>query len=276
MAESPATVPPSQATLRDAMTDYLKILKPEQRRLQENFVRRYVEYMPDDFAVAQLTGSRVESYAEAQIRPTDPNAADRVAALKAWFQFLKKKEYVTENYGIHIRVRKAPGRAAGRTTAQKLLDAPIEMTAEGIQALQEELGDIEGGMPAMEQAIATAREDGDLRENAPYHAAREAMAFKNQRKVQIETALKRAVVVDRSGNGDRSGVGSTVTVTRLGGDETVDFKLVGAREANAAEKKISVESPVGKQLLGRRPGDEVEINVPSGVIQYRIEAVSQV
>lgn len=275
MAESPATVPPSQATLRDAMTEYIKALKPEQRRFQETFVRRYVEFMGDDFQVAALTGSRVESYAEAQIRPTDPNAADRVAALKAWFQFLKKKEYVTENYGIHIRVRKAPGRPAGRTTAQRLQDAPIEMTAEGIDALQSELAEIESGMHDMEQAIATAREDGDLRENAPYHAAREALAFKNQRKAQIETALKRAVVVDRTGAGDRSGVGSTVTVTHLEKNETVVFKLVGAREANAAEKKISVESPVGKELLGRRPGDEVEINVPSGTIRYRIEAVSQ-
>jgi transcription elongation factor GreA len=257
------------------MNDYLRSLKPETRRNHESHVRRYVEFMGDNFEVGQLTGSRVESYAEAQIRPTDPNAQDRVAALKAWFQFLKKKEYVRENYGIHIRVRKAPGRAAGRSAGQRKEEEPIEMTAEGIETLKAELREIESQTPGMEDAIAHAREDGDLRENAPYHAAREALAFKNQRKQQIESALKRAVVADRSGKGDRSAVGSTVTVTRMDKDETIIFKLVGAREANAGERKISVESPVGKQLLGRRPGDEVEITVPSGVIHYRVDAVSQ-
>lgn len=256
------------------MNDYLRSLKPDLRRQYEPFVRRYVDFMGDTFQVGQLTGSRVESYAEAQIRPTDPNAQDRVAALKAWFQFLKKKEYVTENYGIHIRVRKAPGRAAGRSSGLRKEEEPIEMTAEGIDALRAELAEIEAQVPTMEQDIAHAREDGDLRENAPYHAAREALAFKNQRKQQIQTALKRAFVAQRSGKSDRSSVGSTVTVTRLDKQETLNFKLVGAREANAGEKKISVESPVGKELLGRRPGDEVEITVPSGVIHYRIDAVS--
>jgi transcription elongation factor GreA len=257
------------------MNDYLRSLKPDIRRQHENFVRRYVDFMGEGFEVGQLTGSRVESYAESQIRPTDPNAQDRVAALKAWFQFLKKKDYVGENYGIHIRVRKAAGRAAaGRSSGQRKEEEPIEMTAEGIDALRAELAEIEAQVPTMEQNIAHAREDGDLRENAPYHAAREALAFKNQRKQQIETALKRAFVAQRSGKSDRSSVGSTVTVTRLDKQETLVFKLVGAREANAGEKKISVESPVGKELLGRRPGDEVEITVPSGVIQYRIDAVS--
>jgi transcription elongation factor GreA len=257
------------------MTDYLRSLKPDLRRHHEVFVRRYVDFMGEDFQVGQLTGSRVESYAESQIRPTDPNAQDRVTALKAWFQFLKKKEYVAENYGVHIRVRKVPGRpAAGRSHGQRKEEEPIEMTAEGIAALRSELEDIEGQIPDMERAIAHAREDGDLRENAPYHAAREALAFKTQRKKQIEAALKRAVVADRAEGSDRSSVGSTVTVTRLDRDETLIFKLVGAREANAGERKISVESPVGKQLLGRIPGDEVAITVPSGVIQYRIDAVS--
>ncbi len=257
------------------MNDYLRSLKPEIRRHHENFVRRYVDFMGESFEIGQLTGSRVESYAESQIKPTDPNAQDRVAALKAWFQFLKKKDYVSENYGVHIRVRKAAGRpSAGRSQGQRKEEEPIQMTAEGIAALRSELDDIEAQIPEMERAIAHAREDGDIRENAPYHAAREALAFKTQRKLQIETALKRAVVADRNHGSDRSSVGSTVTVTRLDKQETLIYKLVGAREANAGEKKISVESPVGKQLLGRSPGDEVEIIVPSGVIQYRIDAVS--
>lgn len=273
MAQNPGS-PPSQATLREAMQEYLRSLKPDQRRTYEPYVRRYVEYMPSDFQLSQLTGSRVESYAESQIRQTDPNAQERVAALKSWFQFLKKRDYVSENYGVHIRVRKTGGRLGGRpSTSRQTRDAPIEMTSEGIEALRSELADIEAELPTLERAIGVAREDGDLRENAPYHAAREALAFKSQRKQQIESALKRAVIAERAED-DRSVVGSTVRVTRLDKDETVEFKLVGAREANARERKISVESPVGKELLGRRPGDEVRVSVPSGVIQYRVDAVT--
>jgi transcription elongation factor GreA len=70
-------------------------------------------------------------------------------------------------------------------------------------------------------------------------------------------------------------VGSLVTVTRIDTEAQTAFKLVGPREANATERKISVESPVGKELLGRRPGDEISVEVPSGVIAYRIDAVGQ-
>ena len=64
-------------------------------------------------------------------------------------------------------------------------------------------------------------------------------------------------------------------VTRLDNDRDIEYKLVSAREANAADRKISVESPVGKELLGRRPGDEVTVSVPSGVIQFRVTGVSK-
>jgi transcription elongation factor GreA len=146
------------------------------------------------------------------------------------------------------------------------------MTAEGLASLQRELDELNARTPDLVKAISVAREDKDFRENAPLDAAREALAFNDQRRKQIEAALKRAVVVERAGD-DLSAVGSMVTVTRLDNMKSVTYKLVGAREANAAESKISVESPVGRELLGRRPGDEVTVAVPSGEIQYRIDAV---
>jgi transcription elongation factor GreA len=102
------------------------------------------------------------------------------------------------------------------------------------------------------------------------------MAFNEQRRKEIEATLKRARVVDSKGSrSDITAVGSLVTVTRLDNEQQMVFKLVGPREANASEKKISVESPVGKELLGRRPGDEVDVEVPSGTISYRVDEVKQ-
>ena len=91
---------------------------------------------------------------------------------------------------------------------------------------------------------------------------------------QVDEALRRAVVVDRPG-GDRAGVGSVVTITNLADDKVSEYRLVSAREANAADSKISVESPVGKQLLGRRPGEEVVVVTPRGEARFRVDNVSQ-
>jgi transcription elongation factor GreA len=91
---------------------------------------------------------------------------------------------------------------------------------------------------------------------------------------QLEADLRRAVVVEHTSE-DVSAMGSTVTVTRLDNSRQSSFMLVGGREANAAQQKISVESPVGKELLNRRVGEEVEVVVPSGTVQYRIDAIKQ-
>ena len=272
MTAEPTSVATAPSTLGQALSDYVQTLKPEQRRTQETYVRRYVEYAGEGLICATLTGSKVESYAEAQIRSSDPAAPERVAALKAWFQFLKKREYTTANFGINIRARRPMGRASTAAVA-RIEETPIEMTAGGIETLKAELAVLDSQKLDLIRAIEIARSDGDLRENAPYHAAREALAFANQRHKQIETSLRRAVVVDRTED-DRSNVGSQVTVTNLEDGKQITYKLVSAREANATDKKISVESPVGKMLVGRRAGDAVVVTIPRGEIRYSVDVVS--
>jgi transcription elongation factor GreA len=266
---------PSRAdiTLAEALSEYLETLKPEQRRLQEAYVRKYVDAAGGSHLARDLSGARVESYSEAQIKASDPNAPDRVAALKAWFQFLKKKDYTTGNYGINVRARKMPGRAAP-ASATRRDETPVEMTADGIAILQKEQQDLEAQKAELVKAIEIARSDGDLRENAPYHAAREALAFAEQRFKRIEESLRRAVVADSLDDG-KAAVGSTVSVVNVEEDKRFEYQLVSAREANAADRKISIESPVGKQLLGRRAGDEVAVSTPRGEVKFRVERVDR-
>jgi transcription elongation factor GreA len=150
------------------------------------------------------------------------------------------------------------------------------MTADGLEALKTELAEIESKVPDLVKSIALARSDGDLRENAPYHAAREALAFTNDRKQRIETSLKRAVVVDSSGRDEGlAALGSMVTVTYMEKNRQETYQLVSSREANARERRISVDSPVGQKLLGRRVGDEVQVEAPQGVMRYRVDNVAQ-
>ena len=266
---------PSRAdiTLAEALSEYLETLKPEQRRFQEAYVRKYVEAAGGTHLARDLSGARVESYSEAQIKASDPNAPDRVAALKAWFVFLKKRDYTTGNYGINVRARKMPGRPAG-SVATRRDESPVEMTADGIAILQKEQIELEAQKAELVKAIEIARSDGDLRENAPYHAAREALAFAEQRFKKVEESLRRAFVADSLDDG-RAAVGSTVSVTKMDEDTQFHYQLVSAREANASDRKISVESPVGKQRLGRRAGDEVAVITPRGQVKFRIDGVAR-
>ncbi len=264
------------ATLQAALEQYLDSLKAEHRNTHGQYVRKYVEYTGAEVELNDLSRARVESYVESQISTTDPAAQERVTALKGWFKYLHKEGLTEDNYGVQVRVKRVSnGRSSSAASRRQAIES-VDMTAEGVQALRAELEALEKEMPAIREAIAEARQDKDFRENAPLDAAREAMAFNEQRRKEIEATLKRARVVNSKGSiSDITAVGSLVTVTRVDTDQQMIFKLVGPREANASDKKISVESPVGKELLGRRPGDEVEVEVPSGTINYRVDAVTQ-
>ena len=272
MSDQPSEGTLVSITLGEALQEYLGTLAPEAHNALGPFVRKYVEHAGPDTTIESLSGARVESYAEAQIQASDPAAPQRVAALKAWFQYLKKHSYAEKNYGIHIRVRRSANRLSAAAT--RAAEAPIEMTAEGIAGLEQEHAKLQDIVPDLVKAISLAREDKDFRENAPLEAAREALAFNETRRREIDAILKRVVAVEGGvGAGNRSTIGSVVAVTRLDNGIEVDYKLVSAREANATDRKISVESPVGKELLGRRPGDEVTVSVPSGVVQFRVNGV---
>lgn len=275
MSDQPDEASAPAITLEEALDEYLATLSPEVHNTESSFVRNYVEHAGGDTAVAAVTGARVESYAEIRIQNSDPAAPRRVKALKAWFQYLKKRGYAEKNHGVHVRLRRPAARGARAVRAVN--EEPIEMTAEGIAGLRADLERLEADVPDLVKAISVAREDKDFRENAPLEAAREALAFNETRRREITAILRRAVAAgEAAGDDGRSTIGSTVRVTRLDNGREVAYVLVSAREANAADRKISVESPVGKGLLGRRPGDEVTVSAPAGAVQFRVTAVTRV
>ncbi len=260
-------------TLGEALSLYLDSLKPELRESDTTYVRHFVQYMQADFRFDSLTGSRVESYVEKTVKVTDPRAPARVAALKRWFQFARKKNLTTENFGLHVRVKKVAGRSSQPAGRKVLEEERLEMTAEGLAEKQRQLEELRARVPDLVQAVATAREDKDFRENAPLDAAREALAYNDGQIKRLEAELKHAVVSERN-LGDTSAVGSVVLVRRADTGSASTFKLVSEGEGNAREARISVKSPVGQQLLGRRVGDEVVVDTPSGALHYVIESIS--
>ena len=151
----------------------------------------------------------------------------------------------------------------------------IPMTQEGHAALQEELRNLKQvERPAIVKAIAAAREHGDLSEIAEYHAARERQSFIEGRIGELEDATKRAEVIDTSKlKGSTVRFGATVKLADEETDEEISYQLVGEFEADIQARKISIQSPLGKALIGREVGDSVEVTTPNGVRYFEVVAV---
>lgn len=146
------------------------------------------------------------------------------------------------------------------------------LTFAGLKALEDELFELKvNKRKEVAQKIKEAREQGDLSENAEYDAAKDEQRDIEARIEEIEKILKNAeVVVEDEVDLDKISVGCKVKVHDFEFEEDIELKIVGSTEANSLEGKISNESPVGKALIGAHKGDIVEVEMPAGVMQYKV------
>lgn len=152
----------------------------------------------------------------------------------------------------------------------------VPMTTAGEAALRAELEKLKKeDRPRISQAIAEAREHGDLKENAEYHAAREQQSFVEGRIMEIEGKLAEAQVIDvtRMPKTGKVIFGVTVDLINVETDETVRYQIVGEDEAEIKNNKISVTSPIARALIGKEEGEVVLVRAPGGDIEYEIDAV---
>jgi transcription elongation factor GreA len=150
------------------------------------------------------------------------------------------------------------------------------MTVEGSERLREELNELKSVQrPKITKDIAEAREHGDLKENAEYHAAREQQSFCEGRVAEIEGKLADAQIIDVTKIEPTGRVifGTTVTLVNLETDKTVIYQIVGEDEADVPKGKISVSSPIARAIMGKQEGDEIVVNAPAGDIEYEIAQV---
>ena len=147
------------------------------------------------------------------------------------------------------------------------------MTAKGAETLRSELENLKTvKRPEIVNAIAEAREHGDLKENAEYHAAREQQGFCEGRIQDIEAKLSNAQIIDVSKMNNTGKVifGTTVTIVNVDTDEEVTYKIVGDDESDIKLNLISVNSPIARGLIGKMLDDEIAIQTPGGTIEYEI------
>ena len=145
----------------------------------------------------------------------------------------------------------------------------IILTKEGLEKLKAELKKLkEETRHEVAIRIKEAKEFGDLSENSEYEAAKNQQAFTEGKIAELEFIIKSAIIKEKNSNTGSVDIGSTVHVEVEGGAER--FKIVGAHEADPVNGMISYESPIGKALIGKKTGEEIEVTVPAGVIRYRI------
>jgi transcription elongation factor GreA len=157
-----------------------------------------------------------------------------------------------------------------RTASADLGGEPI--TPEGLRALKAELGELEtAGRREIARRILLAREHGDLKENAEYHAAKEDQAHLETRIKRLTVRLRNAVVVESDQDDTAFSFGRTAEVVDEGTGDVHTWTIVGATEADLSSGKLSAESPVAKALLGHAPGEVVEVRTPRGARRLRIQ-----
>ncbi len=150
-------------------------------------------------------------------------------------------------------------------------------TAEGLKKLRDELNQLKDvERPKASQAIAEARDKGDLSENAEYDAAKEAQGMLEMRISKLEETLANARIIDESQlDTSKVLIHSTVKIKNQINGMVMTYKLVAQSEADLTSGKISVDSPIGKGLLGKKVGDTAEINVPSGIIKFDVIEITR-
>ncbi len=150
------------------------------------------------------------------------------------------------------------------------------VTQDTFEKMQEELHQLKAvERPAASKAIAEAREKGDLKENAEYDAAKEAQGMLEAKIKYLEGVIATARILDESNiDFSRVSILTKVTLTNMATNKQVTYQIVSEKEASLKDGKISVTSPIGKGLLGKVVGEIAEVNVPAGVLKFRVENIT--
>ena len=257
-------------------TEYLATLAPRERGHQQQEIMRFVRWFGPERPLGELNLRTVESY-QAQVEATGADLSRRLSPLRSFFAYAEGQGYLSERLSKFFKVKRATAKnKAATAVAEPVEREVIQLTPEGYSQLKEELDHLVNHMrPQVAEALLEARRDKDIRENAPYDAAKQQQGYLEARIRELEHTLAVAEVIDTNNTrpGGRIGIGSTVLLRDLSYDETLRYTLVSSSEANPREGKLSVASPVGKALLDNSEGEVIEVEAPAGKLRYRIEKI---
>lgn len=261
-------------SLNQAFQTYVRQMPQDSKRAAQPEIAKFVRWIGAERMIDSIIPSEIGEYNEIfGAKTATRDATERLSTVKLFLTFLKKKEHIKVNLAQHLRLRKS--RTSGKAIVLENPTRSVRLTLSGYNEMTKQLATLQEERVHLVEDIQRAAADGDVRENAPLEAAREAQGMTIGKIMELEATLKVAVILDHKGQDDtRVHIGSKIELTEISTDKTVKYQLVEPNEANPLASKISIVSPVGSAILGHKLGDEVKVKTPRGEQVYKISKTS--
>ena len=273
-SEAPESTQEEQETLslNEAFQTYVRQMPQDLKKSAQPEIAKFVRWIGADRTLDTIIPSEIGEYNEINgAKTATRDATERLSAVKLFLTFLKKKDFIEVNLAQHLRLRKSRSAASKGIVVETSLTRSVRLTQSGYNEMTKQLASLQEERVRIVSDIQRAAADGDVRENAPLEAAREAQGMTIGKMQEIEATLKVAVIIDAKGqDNSRVHIGSKVELTEVSSNKTVKYQLVEPHEANPLASKISIVSPVGSAILGHSLGDEVKVKTPRGQQVYKI------
>jgi len=277
-SEAPETTQEEQGalSLNEAFQTYVRQMLQDTKKSAQPEIAKFVRWMGPERLIDSIIPSEIGDYNDIfGAKTATRDATERLSAVKQFLTFLKKKELIEVNLAQHLRLRKSRTSAAAKAATPETQTRSVRLTQSGYNEMTKQLAQLQEERVRIVEDIQRAAADGDVRENAPLEAAREAQGMTIGKIQELEATLKVAVIIDAKEQDDnRVHIGSKVELTETSTDKTVKYQLVEPNEANPLASKISIVSPVGSAILGHKLGDEVKVKTPRGHHVYKISKTS--
>jgi len=265
-------------SLGDAVGSFLVSLSDEKKGISQQEVCRFARWYGWERSFSKLAPPDIAGYAQRMSR-SDTDCAKKLKLVKDFLVYAKKQGWCRVNLSVHLKARK--GKAATRPKSQRSAPEAIRVTQQGYDEMKSELASLKEKRPQIIEEITKAAADKDFRENAPLDAAREQHGQLEGRIRELEHALKLAVIIDdkqaapgkKTGDASKAGVGDSVVLLDLAGERELCYTLVGPRDVDPSQGRISSASPIGKAVIGRGEGEVVEVAAPAGKLRYEIKKI---
>jgi len=251
-------------TLAEVAEAFLSHLPPEERGKTQAEVSKFVRWLGSSRQVKDISPVDVASYGEQII-------SSAAKPLKSFLSYTQKKGFSSINLTPHLRAKKTSSKTAA---IWQLGQAQVTLTAQGYAKLEKELASLKNQRSQVIEEIQKAAADKDFRENAPLAAAREQKSHLDGRIKELEATLSQAKIMGEDRYTARAKFGDTVVLRDLSSDKEFSYTLVDPREANPANGKLSVASPLGKAILGKEKGQTIEVAAPAGAFRCLIENIT--
>ncbi len=269
MANSDDRIP----SLGEAAALYLAKLSAKDRDASQPEVYKFARWYGWESSFSRLTAPAVASYAE-QLSVSDTDYARKLVLARAFLAYARKAGWSQTNLATHLKTRKS--KTGSKVAPGRGLREAASLSRQRYDELVTELDNLKNRSRELIGEIQRAAADKDFRENAPLAAAREERGHVEGRIKELEETLKAATIIgDKKEPAHKSGVGDNIVLSDLASGEELRYMIVDPREVDPLKGKISIASPLGKALIGRKDGDVVEINAPAGKLRYQIKRIER-